>query len=152
MRGCDLRGPRGGGMVKTASAMRKELLAHFLRRGDEGREDHDLRGPPLLPRRMTCYASMKAHSRRPRVTDPLGPQILDLIYHDSEMRRTSKDSLTDWILDTQSRTDPLHTSTLLDYLAAHQPEVLNRLKINVRITDELARVLRGATPSQVSLD
>jgi hypothetical protein len=87
-----------------------------------------------------------------RVIDPLAQQILDLIYRDSAMRRTYKDALTDWILDTQFRTDPLNTRTLLDYLAAHQSDVLNRLKINVRIKDAIARVLEGAALSQVSLD
>ena len=86
------------------------------------------------------------------MTEPLAQQILDLIYHDSKMRRTYKDTLTDWILDTQSRTQPLNTITLLDYLAVHQSDVLSRLKINVHIKDEIAHVLRGVDPGQVSLD
>lgn len=84
--------------------------------------------------------------------EPLAQQMLDLIYHDSKVRRPHKDSLADWILDTQSRTEPLNTKTLLQYLAAHQSEVLSRLKINVRIKDEIAQVLRGADPGQVSRD
>jgi hypothetical protein len=52
-----------------------------------------------------------------------------------------KETLADWILDTQPRTAPLDAAALLDYLAAHQPDLLNRLKINVRLKEELARVL-----------
>jgi hypothetical protein len=74
-----------------------------------------------------------------------------LIY-DSKVRRLHKDSLTDWILDTQSRTEPLNTKTLLQYLALHQSDVLGRLKINVHIKDEIAQVLRGADPGQGSRD
>jgi hypothetical protein len=86
------------------------------------------------------------------VTEPLAQQVLDLIYHDSGVRRPYKDSLTDWILDTQPRTEPLDTRTLLEYLALHQPDVLSRLKINGRLKDEIAQVLRGADPGQVSRD
>ena len=78
------------------------------------------------------------------MTEPLTRQLLELIYHDPEVRRTYKDSLTDWILDTQSRTAPLSASSLLEYLAVHQSEVFHRLKSNVRITDEIAQVLREA--------
>jgi hypothetical protein len=77
------------------------------------------------------------------VNDPLAQQILDLIYYDPEVRRTYKESLTDWILDTQPRAAPLDTATLLKYLAVHQPDLLERLKTNVRIQDELARALTG---------
>jgi hypothetical protein len=31
----------------------------------------------------------------------------------------------------------------LQYLGAHQPELLNRLKINVRLKEDLARVLES---------
>jgi hypothetical protein len=91
-------------------------------------------------------------SRRLRVTEPLAQQILDLIYHDSKVRRTYKDSLADWILDTQPRTEPLNTRTLLEYLAVHQSDVLSRLKIDFRIKDEIAQALRGADPGQDSRD
>lgn len=75
--------------------------------------------------------------------DPLAQRILDIIFHDPEVRRMYKESLTDWILDTQSRTAPLDTSALVQYLAAHQPDLLNRLKINVRIKEDLARALEA---------
>jgi hypothetical protein len=39
-----------------------------------------------------------------------------------------KESLTDWILDTQPRTAPLEAKALLRYLAAHRSELLSRLK------------------------
>ena len=80
------------------------------------------------------------------MNQPLAQRILDLIYHDPEMRRMHKDSLTDWILDTQSRNAPLDTTALLAYLAVHQPDLLDRLKINVRIQDELARALESVGP------
>lgn len=77
------------------------------------------------------------------MNEPLAQQILDLIYHDSEVRRMYKDALSDWILDTQDRTKPLDAITLLEYLRVHQPDLLDRLKINVHIQDELARALES---------
>jgi hypothetical protein len=75
------------------------------------------------------------------VDEPLAQRILDLIFQDPDVRRMHKETLADWILDTQPRTAPLDAAALLDYLAAHQPDLLNRLKINVRLKEELARVL-----------
>ncbi|MFA5026574.1 MAG: hypothetical protein WC713_01765 [Candidatus Methylomirabilota bacterium] len=75
--------------------------------------------------------------------EPLAQRILDIIYQDPDVRRLHKDSLTDWILDTQPRTAPLDAAQLVGYLAIHQSDVLNRLKINVRIKDELARALES---------
>ena len=77
------------------------------------------------------------------VDDPLAERLLDIIYHDPDLRRSYKESLTDWILDTQPRTAPLDAAALVQYLAAHQPELLKRLKINVRIKEELARALES---------
>lgn len=75
--------------------------------------------------------------------EPLAQDILDIIYDDPEVRRLYKESLTDWILDTQSHTAPLDAAALLQYLAARQPDLLNRLKINVRIKEDLARALES---------
>ncbi len=75
--------------------------------------------------------------------DPLAQRILDIIYQDPDCRRVYKESLTDWILDTQPRTAPLDAEALVEYLAAHQPDLLNRLKINVRIKGDLARALEA---------
>lgn len=75
--------------------------------------------------------------------EPLSQRILDIIYQDPEVRRLYKESLTDWILDTQPRTAPLDAASLLQYLGAHQPDLLNRLKINVRIKEDLARALES---------
>ncbi len=86
------------------------------------------------------------------MTEPLAQQILDLIYHDSNVRRAQKDSLTDWILDTQPRTGPLNTKALLEYLAGHQSDVLSRLKINVRTRDEIAQILRGTVSGRTPLE
>jgi hypothetical protein len=77
------------------------------------------------------------------VDDPLAQRILDIIYHDPDLRRLYKELLTDWILDTQPRTAPLDAQALVQYLAAHQADLLNRLKINVRIKAELARALES---------
>lgn len=74
---------------------------------------------------------------------PLAQRILDIIFHDPDVRRVYKESLTDWILDTQPRTAPLDARALVQYLAAHQPDLLNRLKINVRIKEDLARALES---------
>ncbi len=73
--------------------------------------------------------------------EPLAQRILDIIFQDPDVRRMYKESLADWILDTQPRTAPLDAAALLEYLAAHQPDLLNRIKINVRLKEELARVL-----------
>ena len=75
--------------------------------------------------------------------DPLAQHILDIIYQDPDCRRVYKESLTDWILDTQPRTAPLEAAALVQYLAAHQPELLKRLKINGRLQAELARALES---------
>jgi hypothetical protein len=80
------------------------------------------------------------------VNEPLAQQILDLIYHDSAVRRMYKESLTDWILDTQARTAPLDTAALVAYLAVRQPDLLDRLKSNVRIQDGLTRALESVDP------
>ena len=77
------------------------------------------------------------------MVDPLAQRILDIIYHDPDCRRLYKESVIDWILDTQPRTAPLDAGTLVQYLATHQPELLNRLKTNVRIKEELARALES---------
>ena len=75
--------------------------------------------------------------------EPLAQRILDLIYQDPDVRRLYKESLTDWILDTQPHTAPLDGAALLQYLGARQPDLLNRLKINVRIKEDLARALES---------
>ena len=38
------------------------------------------------------------------------------------MRRLYKESLTDWILDTQPHTAPLDAKALIRYIAAHQAD------------------------------
>jgi hypothetical protein len=77
------------------------------------------------------------------VDEPLAQRILDIIYDDPDRRHEYKESLTDWILDTQPPTAPLNTAELLRYLAAHQPELLSELKINVRLQEDLARALKS---------
>jgi hypothetical protein len=77
------------------------------------------------------------------VDEPLAQNILDLIFKDPQVRRLHKESLADWILDTQPRTAPLDAAALIQYLGAHQPDLLNRLKINVRLKDDLARALES---------
>jgi hypothetical protein len=77
------------------------------------------------------------------VDEPLAQRILGIIYQDPDLRRLHKESLTDWILDTQPREAPLDTRALVEYLAVHQPDLLDRLKINVRIKDDLARALNS---------
>ena len=75
--------------------------------------------------------------------EPLAQRILDIIFQDPQVRRLHKESLADWILDTQPRTTPLDAAALLQYLAAHQPDLLNRLKINMRLKEDLARALES---------
>ena len=77
------------------------------------------------------------------MNDLLSQDILDIIFQDPQVRRLHKETLADWILDTQPHTAPLDATALLEYLAAHQPDLLNRLKINVRIKEDLARALES---------
>ncbi len=81
------------------------------------------------------------------MNEPLAQQILELIYNDSAVRRTYKDSLSDWLLDTHARGAELSTRALLDYLSLHQPDLLGRLKINVRVQDGIAAALKTQNPS-----
>jgi hypothetical protein len=71
----------------------------------------------------------------------LAQEILDILYRDPSTRRSYKDSLADWILDTQPRESPLDGIALIQYLAAHQPEILSRLKIDSQVKDDIERVL-----------
>jgi hypothetical protein len=77
------------------------------------------------------------------VDEPLAQRILEIIYRDPELNRPHKDSLTDWILDTQPRTLPLDGAALIRYLSAHQPDILERIRINVQIKDEIERALNN---------
>jgi hypothetical protein len=77
------------------------------------------------------------------VEEPLAQRILDIICRDPVCRGLYKESLTDWILDTQPRTALLNAQVLVQYLAAHQPDLLDRLKFNVRIKEDLARALES---------
>jgi hypothetical protein len=78
--------------------------------------------------------------------DPLAQRMLDLIYRDGTVRRKSKDALSDWILDTQSWTEPLNSMALVEYLACHQPDLLDRLKTNVRLQEDLMASLVSVEP------
>lgn len=73
----------------------------------------------------------------------LASRILEIIFQDPDVRRHYKESISDWILDTQPRTAPLDAAALVQYLQAHQPDLLNRLKINVRIKEELTQALES---------
>jgi hypothetical protein len=80
------------------------------------------------------------------MTTPLAQRMLEFLYHDAGVRQTAKDALADWILDTQPRTRPLDSTALVDYLARQHPELLARLKRNVRLQAELARPLVAMDP------
>ncbi len=73
--------------------------------------------------------------------ESLTKEILDVIYRDSQVRRAYKDVLADWILDTRVNNAPLTAVALIDYLAAHEPDLLDRLKVNVRLQADLAEIL-----------
>ena len=77
----------------------------------------------------------------PTMPDPLVQLILDTIYRDMRTPLFHRDALTDWLLDTQSRTAPLEIGVLLPYLATQQPDLLDRVKNNWRARDELASAL-----------
>ncbi|HTU00450.1 MAG TPA: hypothetical protein VMG58_01490 [Candidatus Sulfotelmatobacter sp.] len=76
------------------------------------------------------------------MSQPFVQQLLDLIYKDLSVSRTERERLTDWILDTMPRALPLDTTSLLDYLAAHQPDLLSRLMANPRVNEQLARAVQ----------
>ena len=73
--------------------------------------------------------------------EPLAQEILDILYRDPGSRRSYKELLTDWILDTQPHGLPLDGTALIQYLARHQSDILSRLKINIQVKEEIARVL-----------
>ncbi len=75
--------------------------------------------------------------------EPLAQRILEIIFRDSAVNRPHKESLTDWILDTQPRTMPLDGAALIRYLTAHQPDILERIRINVQIKEDLERALNN---------
>ena len=81
------------------------------------------------------------------MNESLTQQLLNLIYQNTSVRRAHKDSLSDWVLDTQSRNAPLNTSALLDYLAIHQPELLDRLKVNVHVGENISHLLESVDPN-----
>ena len=80
------------------------------------------------------------------MTTPLAQRMLERLYHDAGVRQPTKDALADWILDTQPRTRPLDPKALVEYLARQHPELLARLKRNVRLQAELARPLVARDP------
>ncbi len=73
--------------------------------------------------------------------DPLMQLILDTIYRDMRTAQSHRDALTDWLLDTQSRTATLEIGVLLPYLATQQADLLKQLKNNWRLRGELAGAL-----------
>jgi hypothetical protein len=97
----------------------------------------------LANRHVACYNPACSMKETP-VEEPLAQRILDIIFQDPHVRRLYKESLADWILDTQPRTAPLDAAALVQYLTTHQPDLLNRLKINMRLKEDLARAL-GST-------
>lgn len=71
----------------------------------------------------------------------LAQEILDILYCDPGTRRSYKEALTDWILDSQPHASTLDGIAIIQYLAEHQPDILARLKINTHVKEEIARVL-----------
>jgi len=75
----------------------------------------------------------------------LAQQILDIVYADPHIRRTHKDCIADWILDTQPRSAPLSASALVRYLSEHQADLLERLRRMGALGEDLG--LRGWRPA-----
>lgn len=86
-------------------------------------------------------AAREPKRMNPTMPDPLVQLILDTIYGDMKTPQSHREALTDWLLDTQSRTAPLEIGVLLPYLATQQPELFERLKNNWRARGELASAL-----------
>lgn len=99
--------------------------------------DHD--GPgPVSPAMAPAGEPEQVNATTP---DPAVQLILDTIYGDMQPPRSQRDALTDWLLDTQSRTAPLEIGVLLPYLATQQPDLLKQLKNHWRVREELASAL-----------
>ena len=99
--------------------------------------DHDELG--LVSPATTAARAPK--SMHPTMPDPVVQLILDTIYGGMKTPQSHRDALTDWLLDTQSRTAPLEIGVLLPYLATQQPALFERLKNNWRVRGELASAL-----------
>src|SRR3990172_45776 len=88
-----------------------------------------------------CYSKFRIQHKGGAMRMSLAQEILDILYRDPGTRRSSKDALSDWILDSQPHGSPLDGIAIIQYLAEHQPDILARLKINTHVKEEIARVL-----------
>lgn len=91
--------------------------------------------------RATCYITNESRYKGGAMRKSLAQEILDILYSDPSTRRSHKDALSDWILDSQPHGSPLDGIAMIQYLAEHHPDILARLKINTHVKEEIARVL-----------
>ena len=83
----------------------------------------------------------------PTMPDPRVLLILDTIFQHMKTAQTDRDTLTDWLLDSQPHTASLEFGVLLDYIATQQPDLLKQLKGNWRVKETLASVRASASGS-----
>src|SRR5574337_134414 len=88
-----------------------------------------------------CYIKVEVQHKGGAMRKSLAQDILDILYCDPGTRRSHKDALSDWILDTQLHGSPLDGIAIIQYLAEHHPDILARLNINTHVKEEIARGL-----------
>jgi len=67
--------------------------------------------------------------------------LLDLLFQDPRTHSQVKDRLSDWILDRHALGLTLDGPNLLEHLRTVHPQILERLKMNPRIKDDIERLL-----------
>jgi hypothetical protein len=77
--------------------------------------------------------------------DPRVQLLLDTIFQHMKTSQSERDTLTDWLLDTQPRTASLEFGSLLQYIATQQPDLLKQLKANWRVKEMLLSVRASAS-------
>jgi hypothetical protein len=77
--------------------------------------------------------------------DPQVQLILDTIFQHMKTSQSERDTLTDWLLDTQPRTASLELGVLLQHIATQQPDLLRQLKANWRVMETLSGLRTSAS-------
>ena len=81
----------------------------------------------------------------PTMPDPQVQLILDTIFQHMKTSQSERDTLTDWLLDTQPRTASLELGVLLQHIATQQPDLLKQLKANWRVMETLGSLRASAS-------
>lgn len=90
-------------------------------------------------------SSREPETGSPTMRDLRVQLLLDTIFQHMKTSQSERDTLTDWLLDTQPRTASLEFGSLLQYIATHQPDLLKQLKANWRVKEMLVSVRASAS-------